>query len=40
MVEQDCRDMQSIARWLKTLVKVGLYPGSAIYEPYDFGYVV
>lgn len=28
-VEQDYRSMQSIVWWLKTLVKVGLYRGSA-----------
>lgn len=37
MVEKDSRDMQSIAQWSKTLVKVGLNPGSATYE---LGHVV
>lgn len=40
MVKQDYRDMRRIAQWLKILVKGGLYAGSAIYEPYDFGHVV
>lgn len=40
IVEQDSRDTQSIAQWLKTPVKVGLIPGSATYELCEFGHVV